>query len=157
VKASASVKYMSSNPGKRWGTAVFGVASILAMSACAIDGVGDATDDDHTSEVAQDLSANPCTAVKMTAPAQNFTGSVGVPLLLNATAVCPAGQTPEFQYWFKATGAPNWSFIVPYFPGAWSLIPLSPGGFCVTVVVRATGAPEDYQARASAKCGNITP
>lgn len=157
MRIETSVTFMTSNPRKQWRGAVFGVVSILAMSACAVDGGSEGTDDSDTSELAQDLSANPCTAVKMTAPAQNFTGTVGVPLALSATATCPAGQTPEFQYWFKPFGAQNWSFIVPYFPGATSLIPLSPGSFCVTVVARAIGAPENYQTRASAKCGTFMP
>ena len=157
MKSSALLTSTTLQSGKRWSGVGLGVVSILVMSACALDTGSEPQDDDDTSELAQDLSANPCTAVKMTAPAQNFTGNVGVPFTLNATAVCPAGQTPEFQYWFKSLGSSNWSFIVPYFPGAWNVVPLSPGSLCVTVVVRAIGAPENYQARASGKCGTINP
>jgi hypothetical protein len=158
VKASVSVESNILHPGKRWSGVGLSVASILAMSACTLDsGSEDTADDGDTGELVQELSANPCTAVKLTAPTQHFSANVGVPLVISATAVCPAGQTPEFQYWFKSLGAANWTFIMPYFPGAVSLLPLATGAFCFTAVVRATGAPENYQARANARCGTIIP
>lgn len=141
----------------RWRGAAFSIVSIMAISACALDADRDATGDRDTSEVAQDLSANPCTAVTLTTPPQTFLGSVGTPIALNATATCPPGQTPEFQYWAKPFGAPNWTREGGYFPGASTFIPLTPGSLCITVVARAIGAPEDYQTRASAHCGAVLP
>ena len=76
---------------------------------------------------------------------------------MDATATCPAGQTPEFQYWAKAFSAPNWTREGGYFPGASTVVPLAPGSLCITVVARATGATENYQARASAHCGVVLP
>jgi hypothetical protein len=141
----------------QWRGAIFSTVSILAMSACALDGDRDATDDHDTSEVAQDLSANPCTAVTLTLPVKTFLGNVGTAIDLNATATCPPGQTPEFQYWAKDSGAPNWTTQAGYFTGTSTFVPLASGSLCITVVARATGAPENYQTRASAHCGTVLP
>lgn len=141
----------------QWRGAVFSIVSIIAMSACALDGDRDATDDHDTNEVAQDLSADPCTAVTLTLPLGTFLGNVGVAIDLNATATCPAGQTPEFQYWAKGFGAPNWTTEGAYFAGPSTFVPLASGPLCITVVTRATGATENYQARASAHCGTVLP
>ncbi|MEO7732353.1 MAG: M36 family metallopeptidase, partial [Kofleriaceae bacterium] len=48
-----------------------------------------------------------CTSVRMTSPTSGATLHVGAPQALTASAVCPAGATPEFQFWFKAAGAAN--------------------------------------------------
>ncbi|MEO7733068.1 MAG: DUF4215 domain-containing protein, partial [Kofleriaceae bacterium] len=101
---------------------------------------------------AEALSPNPCTKVVMTAPAQGFVAPAGVPVVLTGAATCPAGQTPEYQYWVKQFNAPNWTILGPHVPGSTTWIPPSEDRWCVTVVVRAIGAPEGYQARASSKC-----
>jgi len=120
----------------------------LVVAACALPaGDGEAID-----EV---ISPNPCTAVKLTAPAQSFTGAVGVPLVLTGTATCPAGQTPEYQYWIKLFGAPNWTILGAYVPGSSTWTPPFESDWCVSVVTRAMGAPEPYQARSASRC-NIT-
>jgi len=129
---------------------VLGMMSVLAMSACGFQG-----DSKGSGEVARDLSANPCTAVTLTSPTQNFIGIVGGSVPLAATADCPAGQTPEYQYWEKLAAASNWTLRGPYVPGASTWSPTSADSWCVTVVARAVGAPEAYQARASARCGAI--
>lgn len=141
----------------RWRGAAFSIVSVIAMSACALEGDRDATDDHDTSEVAQDLSANPCTAVTLTLPVKTFLGNVGAPITVNATATCPPGQTPEFQYWAKDFGAPNWTAQGAHLPGASTFVPLAAGSLCITVVARAIGAAENYQTRASGHCGTVLP
>lgn len=103
-------------------------------------------------ESAQALSPNPCTAVVMTTPAQHFTLSAGVPVALAAAATCPAGQTPEYQYWVKRTVDRNWTRLGAFVPGASSWTPPTDEPWCVSAVARAMGAPESYQARSSARC-----
>ena len=129
---------------------VLGVMSVLAISACALQGEGK-----NSGEASQDLSPNACTAVTLTSPAQNFVGIVGGTVPLAATATCPPGQTPEYQYWEKLAAAPNWTLRGPYVPGASTWSPSSADDWCVTVVARAIGAPDDYQTRASSRCGAI--
>lgn len=138
-----------------YSTAMLGVATVLTLGACALD--DPRGDDGDTTEVAErPLSPNPCTQVQMTLPPRHFSSPAFVPMTVNATATCPPGQTPEFHYWVKKWGAPNWTHLESYNPGSDTWIPELEGAWCVTVVARAVGAPEDYQTRASAHCGTIT-
>lgn len=152
-----SVKSVIPTRSRRgWNGTVLSVMNLLALAACASDDEIKDADDGESSAVAAVLSPNPCTEVKLTAPAQNFTGTVGVPIFFTAAATCPAEQIPEYQYWQKLYGAPNWTHLSSYYvPGSWGWTPPSAAAWCVTVVARATGAPENYQTRASAKCGTI--
>jgi len=95
----------------------------------------------------------------MTSPTAGFTGSVGGTMAVSATASCPEGSTPEFQYWVKPTGAASWTILGlgPFVSGAWTWTPPAAGGWAVTAVTRAVGAPESYQARAASSIGTITP
>jgi len=120
--------------------------AVLVLSACVAEGEGEATD------VAESLSPNPCTAVTLTSPVQDFTITLGVPVVLSAAATCPAGQTPQYQYWLKRFGAPNWTILGPYVPGSFSWNPPSDEHWCVSAVTRAVGATETYQARSAARC-----
>lgn len=131
------------------------VMSILAMTACASGDETEDADGGEPSAVAKGLSPAPCTKVKLTTPTQNFNGVMGVPIVFTPAATCPAEQTPEYQYWQRLYSARTWTHLGAYVPGAWSWAPPSPDAWCVTVVVRATGAPENDQARANAKCGMI--
>ncbi|MEO7733148.1 MAG: Ig-like domain-containing protein [Kofleriaceae bacterium] len=65
------------------------------------------------------------------------------------------GSTPEFQFWVKPAGAANWTILGPFVPAGSSWTPPSAGGWSVTAVTRAIGAPESYQARSSAAAGTI--
>lgn len=143
---------------RQWNATLFSVMSIFTMNACASDGASGANND-QSNEAAQGtlLSSGACTAVTMTSPMGDFTFPLGHPVPLGAAPDCPPGQTAEFQYWYKQLGAPNWTHVPLYVPGLANWPAPSAGAWCVTVVVRALGAPEDYQARASAKCGVIAP
>jgi trimeric autotransporter adhesin len=98
------------------------------------------------------LSPDACTAVKLTSPTQHFTAAAGDPIVLTGIATCPPGQTPEYQYWVKPFGATNWTRLLPYVPGSLTWTLPSDVTWCVSVVARAVGAPENYQARSSARC-----
>jgi hypothetical protein len=139
----------------RGGTTILGVASSLALSACAFDDPRGG--DDHATEVVErTLSPNPCTRVKLTLPTRHFLSPNLVPMMVNATATCPPGQTAEFYYWVKKWGAPNWTHIESYSQDSAIWTPQVEGAWCVTVVAREVGTPEDYQTRASAHCGTIS-
>jgi cysteine-rich repeat protein len=138
-----------------WNGAAVSVLSLLAMSECSFDsgrGGVDNAGNGESSEVAEVLSPNPCTPVIMTSPPQNFTATVGVPILLSGSATCPVGQTPEYQYWVKPFSSSSWTILGPYVPGSSMWTPPSDNHWCVTVVARAIGAPESYQVRTSARC-----
>jgi cysteine-rich repeat protein len=128
--------------GARGGVA-FRALGLVALCACAVS---------QSSDVSQALSANPCTAVRMTAPAQGFIATPGVPVTLTGSATCPVGQTPEYRYWSKQFTDQNWTILGPYVPGSTTWTPPFEAHWCVTVVARAVGATEPYQVRASAVC-----
>jgi cysteine-rich repeat protein len=153
INSTRYSKPTGANIRTAWHGAVLGVISVLAASGCAFhDGRELAADAEDGGGVAELLSPNPCTSVTMTSPTQNFTITRGVPILLTGAATCPTGQTPEYQYWVKLFSASNWTVLGPYVPGSSSWTPPSDDHWCVTVVTRAIGAPEYYQARAAARC-----
>lgn len=106
----------------------------------------------------QNLTENPCTSVSLVAPVSGFTASVGTPVLLSATARCPAGQTPEFEYWGKHKTDANWTILTSYVPSGASHTPIATdvGDYCFSAVVRAAGSTDVYQARSSGVCGTVT-
>jgi cysteine-rich repeat protein len=116
---------------------------ILILAACA----GPASQ-----ETERAFSADPCTKVVLTAPTQGFVAPAGEPVVLTAAGTCPAGQTPEYQYWFKQFSAPNWTRLGAFVPGSSSWTPPSEDHWCVSVVVRTVGTSDGYQARSAAKC-----
>lgn len=109
------------------------------------------------------LTANPCTAVVLTAPGPGFAAQAGAATTLTGVATCPAGAVPEYQYWTKPVGAPNWTKITVteqnpsgYLPGSFAWTPDTSGDWCVSVVTRAVGSaigPDSFQARSNAVCG----
>jgi hypothetical protein len=131
---------------------MLGVAGIVTTSAC-LDLSSDASDPE--SQATQALSRGACTAVRMVSPGPAFLGSEGAPITLTAIATCPPGSTPEYEFWVKPSGAPNWIFLPPYVSGSSSWTPPSAGSWAVTAVTRAIGAPENYQARAMSVTGTV--
>lgn len=126
----------------------------LGLGACALE----ASDvDDGEAMATQALSPGACTAVTLTSPTANFTGAAGAPIALTAVASCPAGSTPEFQFWVKTVGAANWTVLGAFVPGGSSWTPATPGGWAVTAVARAIGSPDRYQIRAMSAAGTILP
>jgi Bacterial Ig domain len=146
----------------RWVTLIGGSVAAVVMSACALEATqeGDGVADDADQAEAmtsQAITAGVCTAVTLTSPTTMFTGATGVPITLSAVATCPAGSTPEFQFWVKVVGAANWTVLGPFVPGSSSWTPPSPGSWAVTAVTRAIGTPSGYQARAMSAAGTIGP
>jgi hypothetical protein len=135
------------------------ISVCLSLVACACAEQGIAI-------TAAELDAAPCTAASITAPPPGFTGMVGWPLPLLASATCPPGVTPEFLYLRKALGAPNWTTLqgvalnlstaqLEYVPGAATYTPAVGQGQCFSVGARATGSGVIYQARSSGVCGTV--
>jgi hypothetical protein len=88
----------------RSATMISGAVAALMMSACALEPSSegnegnDEGDDSAAAMTSQALSPGACTAVALTSPTNGFTGVAGVPIALSATASCPMGSTPEFQF-----------------------------------------------------------
>ncbi len=114
---------------------------------------------DELDSVEQAAIVNGCTAPKLTAPTAGFQVGVGVLLTLTATATCPPGELPEFQYWAKPTSASNWAIInAEFVPGSlttWS-IPWT-GTWSLSAVVRRVGSTARYEARSSSVNGTAIP
>ena len=140
----------------RWATMIAGTTAALAMSACAMDAREDDEAADTQEVISTQLSATACTAVALTSPTAGFTATLGVALPLSAVATCPAGSTPEYQYWVKAAGAANWTILTAFVPGGASWTPPSTGSWAVTAVTRATGSTAGYEARAMSASGTVT-
>lgn len=136
---------------------VLAVMTVLTVSACSFDTDLEESGDHTASAALTTPGPDTCTEVTLTMPAHDFTGTAEVPIQLTGAATCPPGQTPEYQYWQKPYGAENWTRLGSFVPGSWTWLPPSNATWCVTVVARAIGAPEDYQTRSAAKCGAIDP
>jgi len=121
---------------------------IFAMLLCACDV-------EPGTETAQALTANPCTAVALVAPAGGFSATLGTPIDLSGSATCPVGQTPEFSFWHKRPTDSNWT-IPAYVPGNSTFTPPDAGDWCVSVAARAVGSTDSFQVRTGAACGTVT-
>ena len=98
-----------------------------------------------------------CTSVRMTSPTNGATLHVGAPQALTASAVCPAGAIPEFQFWVKLVGAANWTILPAYTTGAGSFTPAATGPFAIRAVARAVGAHVNYQVGSMAVSVTVAP
>jgi hypothetical protein len=101
---------------------------------------------------------NGCTAVVMTSPAAPFAIAAGASLALSATATCPLGQVPEFEFRVKRVrdAAFNAAMLGGYrTTSTATFTPPTPDAWCVSVAVRAVGALEAFQAIAPAVCGTV--
>jgi hypothetical protein len=128
--------------------------AVLLVGALCLSGC---TNGDITTN-SQELTADPCTAVTLTAPAAGFVAQVGSGIALSGSATCPAGVVPEFEYWTKAPGDANWNTTAlgGYVPGGDSFTPSVAAGLCFSVAVRAAGSTDVYQAHSSGACGTVT-
>lgn len=102
-------------------------------------------------------NVDPCTAVRVTSPTWNAQLPVGMPVTLTATAACPAGATPEYQFWVRVAGAPNWTMLPGYTTGAGSWTPPATGNWYIRAVVRTTDSHVNYQAGSSGLPVTVTP
>ena len=137
---------------------ISGSVAALVMSACALTPIDEGDDAlDQEASISQALDPSACTAVTLTSPTAGFTGTVGAPLPLSATASCPVGSTPEFQFWVKPAGSANWAILGPFGASTSSWTPPATGGWAVTAVTRAIGSSDSYQARSMAAAGTVLP
>src|SRR5205823_7094134 len=58
-----------------------------------------------------------CTAVKLTSPVMNASGTAATPFTLTAVATCPPGTTPEYQYWVKTSSATSYTILGGFVSG----------------------------------------
>jgi len=98
-----------------------------------------------------------CTSVRMTAPTNGTVLHVGTAQALTASAVCPAGAVPEFQFWVKVVGAANWTILPGFTTGAGSFTPSATGAFNLRAVARAVGAHVPYQVSSGSISVTVAP
>ena len=98
-----------------------------------------------------------CTAVKMVSPTSTQTLTAGKVQMLTASATCPAGSTPEYQFWVKPTGAANWQILPTYTTGSESWVAPSTGTWSIRAVARTTGSHVSYQVVAMSVTVDVTP
>jgi Big-like domain-containing protein len=110
-----------------------------------------------TASVAVADNTPQCTLVKMVTPANNATIQVGLAQTLKAAATCPAGSTPEYQFWVKATTARNWTVLPGYTIGTSSWTPAVTGAWAVKAVARTVGSHVAYQVGSAAFAVTIAP
>jgi hypothetical protein len=97
-----------------------------------------------------------CTNVKLTAPANGATATVGQGTQLTATANCGASAA-EFQFWVKKPNVSNWTFLPgPYVAagqsGLWVPVAGDVGSMNVRAAARSVGAHVQY----SGLSGSVT-
>lgn len=86
-----------------------------------------------------------CTLVKMVTPTNTQNVVVGRPVTLTASATCPAGGVPEYQFWVKQVGTANWQILPAYTTTTSSWAPPATGAWAVRAVVRSVGSHVNYQ------------
>jgi large repetitive protein len=102
----------------------------------------------NTIDVAVSDNVGSCTAVVIGAPLDGSFAGAGQPIAMQAAASCPAGTTPEYQFWVKQVGQANWTILPAYVTGPSSFTPTATGDWAVTAVARAIGAHVAFQVRA---------
>jgi hypothetical protein len=98
-----------------------------------------------------------CTAVKLLTPTNTQQLVVNTPQTLTASATCPAGAVPEFQFWVKVANAANWTILPGFTTGSGTWTPPSTGGWAVKAVARAVGAHVNFQVASAAASVTVTP
>jgi hypothetical protein len=98
-----------------------------------------------------------CTLVKMVTPINTQSVVVGTPVTLRASATCPAGAVPEYQFWVKPVGTANWQILPAYTTTTGSWTPPATGAWAVRAVVRSVGSHVNYQMASMSVTVNATP
>lgn len=113
--------------------------------------------DEYTSDSTA-RTPNGCTDVTLTSPTAPFAIALGGVVDMAATATCPAGQTPEFEFLVKRVrdAAFTTTMLGGYRTASSAVFtPPTVDTWCVSVAVRAVGALEASQAIATAVCGTV--
>jgi cysteine-rich repeat protein len=84
-------------------------------------------------------NTTPCTAVVLDTPAAEAVFGVGQAVALHATATCPAGVVPQFQYLAMQPADTGFTALPGTFAGGTSYTPPQPGTWLLAAGVRATG------------------
>jgi hypothetical protein len=93
-----------------------------------------------------------CTAVALTAPANNSSAALGSPVTLSATSTCPAGTTGEYLYFVKRSTDTNWSEIPGgHVPGSIQFTPPTAATWQFQATARSVGSHTRYQVRSAAR------
>jgi hypothetical protein len=132
------------------------VGTTQYLSQVRQQGTGDAPANSNTPTVAVSDTVASCTSVAMVAPTNNSSGMVGIPLTLTASASCPAGTSPEYQFWVKPSTSGTWTILPGYVTGSSSWAPSGTGGWHVSAVARSVGSHVNYQVRSSAVLVNVS-
>jgi hypothetical protein len=111
----------------------------------------------NTASIAVADNTPQCTLVKMVTPANNATIHAGLAQQLKATATCPVGSTPEYQFWVKAASSPNWTVLPGYTTGTSSWTPAATGAWAVKAVARTVGSHVTYQVVSAAFSVTVIP
>ncbi|HEX8113424.1 MAG TPA: Ig-like domain-containing protein, partial [Kofleriaceae bacterium] len=90
-------------------------------------------------------NTTPCTSVVLDTPAAGAVFGVGQAIALHATATCPAGVVPEFQYLAMQPTDPGFTALPGTFPGGSSYTPPQPGSWVLAAAVRASGSTDPFQ------------
>ncbi|HEX3764767.1 MAG TPA: Ig-like domain-containing protein [Kofleriaceae bacterium] len=85
-------------------------------------------------------NTTPCTAVTLDTPAAGAVFGVGQAVTLHASATCPAGVVPEFQYLAMQPTDTGFTTLPGTFPGGTSYTPPQAGTWLLMAGVRASGA-----------------
>jgi cysteine-rich repeat protein len=91
-----------------------------------------------------------CTAVTLDTPAAGAVFAVGQAIALHATATCPAGVVPEFQYLAMQPSDTGFTALPGAFPGGSSYTPPQPGSWVLAAAVRASGSTGPFQLQSAA-------
>jgi Bacterial Ig domain len=86
-----------------------------------------------------------CTGVKLVAPVSAQDLVAGAPQTLTASATCPAGAVPEYQFWVKPPGASSFQILPGYTTRSATWVPPSSGAWAIRAVARSVGAHVNYQ------------
>jgi hypothetical protein len=84
-----------------------------------------------------------CTNVRITQPTNAFTGTVGTPITLAASATCGTA-TPEYEFLVKLSTATVWTTLPGYTQTTSSWTPPSAGTWNIKAAARAVGAHVPY-------------
>jgi hypothetical protein len=97
-----------------------------------------------------------CTLVKMVSPTNTQSLRAGMAQPLTASATCPAGSVPEYQFWVKPAGAASWTILPSYTTGSQSWVPPATGSWSIRAVVRTVGSHVSYQMASMSVTVNVT-
>ncbi|HET7502446.1 MAG TPA: tandem-95 repeat protein [Kofleriaceae bacterium] len=90
-----------------------------------------------------------CTAIALDSPADGAYVATGTAVAMGATATCPPGTGPEYQYWAKRPGDASWTVLTGWVTGGASFTPAA-GSWLVSAVARSIGSIDAFQVQSAA-------